>query len=431
MTLGLHEQCINRLKERLADALAQASVRNMMILNRDALSGVLDLESILPTTGTTKYELEKYIGESPLFDFIYGQLSKELYELQEYNSDVPNETLSNIPDYSNLGDVSESLINRFESLPWNYKFTFSIGNQVTKYIKSERIDISEDIAILKGGDILKGSFPLQSGIPGRDQDLHGGGLLSLAFGGMPKEWDEDCLYVQINGEGYIGKWITTTPQHNAIDTLKSLLGLLIAMRTIRVENSYSTSKSISRCYIHRDLEGNWEVDDSFELDSDVGKTIFDLRVDDLNGALDSEDKIAGFIGHSLNLVAKALAKNNDAEKIRLSGRWLFDSYCGKNELLSFIQTTVALEILLGEKAISDLMGLGELLRNRCAYLIGKNHQQREEVLQDFKKIYDIRSKIVHRGKSRLSRNDRELFYKLQWMVNRVIQEEIELVGKNA
>jgi hypothetical protein len=57
-----------------------------------------------------------------------------------------------------------------------------------------------------------------------------------------------------------------------------------------------------------------------------------------------------------------------------------------------------MEILLGDKAASDLMGLGELLRNRCAYLISRNHAEREEILQDFKEIYAVRSHIVHAGK---------------------------------
>jgi len=76
------------------------------------------------------------------------------------------------------------------------------------------------------------------------------------------------------------------------------------------------------------------------------------------------------------------------------------------------------------------MGLGELLRNRCAYLIGKSHKQRKQLLDDFKEIYDVRSKIVHRGKSRLNLHERSLFSKLQWMCRRVIQEEIELLKED-
>ena len=103
---------------------------------------------------------------------------------------------------------------------------------------------------------------------------------------------------------------------------------------------------------------------------------------------------------------------------------------GTNQLLSFVQATVAMEILLGEGSKSDVIGIGELLRNRCAYLIGKSRGQREELLKDFEKIYDVRSKIVHRGKSRLTFEERSLFNKLQWMCRRVISEELGLIAKD-
>ena len=92
---------------------------------------------------------------------------------------------------------------------------------------------------------------------------------------------------------------------------------------------------------------------------------------------------------------------------------------------------VVLEILLGEKDSSDEIGLGELLRNRCAYLISKTHKDRSEILQDFKRIYAVRSQIVHRGKSRLTPDERSLFHNLRWMCRRVIQEELTLLKADA
>ena len=88
---------------------------------------------------------------------------------------------------------------------------------------------------------------------------------------------------------------------------------------------------------------------------------------------------------------------------------------------------IVLEILLGEEDRSDEIGLGELLRNRCAYLIGKTHKQRSEILRDFNRIYAVRSLIVHRGKSRLTPDERSLFHKLRWMCRRVIEEELTLL----
>jgi len=92
-----------------------------------------------------------------------------------------------------------------------------------------------------------------------------------------------------------------------------------------------------------------------------------------------------------------------------------------------VQAMVALEILLGEKKESDLTGLGALLSNRCAYLIGASHDDREKILSDFRKIYDIRSKIVHSGKDWLTQDERQLLRKLYEIVSRVIQKEAELI----
>jgi hypothetical protein len=93
---------------------------------------------------------------------------------------------------------------------------------------------------------------------------------------------------------------------------------------------------------------------------------------------------------------------------------------------------VALEILFGDKAASDLVGLGELLANRCAFSIAKDRSQRDKVLVDFKRIYDTRSKIVHRGHSRLSRREEADLSTLRWMVARSLQEEIKLsIGKDS
>jgi hypothetical protein len=427
MTLNIHPDCKSRLVEQLAEALAHARVNNKSFLNRRSLFPILPLESILPGSGQIRDNLEAFIGESPLFDFVYGKLSRELNEGEQYNPAYPDELLSENSKYSDLNSLSARLIDEFDSLPWKYCFTFQINGSIGKYVTDEITTITDDIRAIKSGTELVTNYPLESGIEERDRYLHGGGLLG---GASPHNWSDESLYIQIYTEGFVGKFITTTPETYAIDTFKSLLGILIALRLIKVSSSYSSSVIKSRVYTHR-LNSTWEIKDSIALDDDISKSINNLEYDDLDGSLDTDLKKQAVLRQRFNILGKALSHIESSEKLSLAGRWLFESYCGSNELLSFIQTTVCLEILLGDKAVSDQMGLGELLRNRCAYLIGKNHSQREEVLSDFKKIYDIRSKIVHRGKSQLKIHERSLFRKLQWMANRVIQEEIELIEKNA
>ena len=428
MAINLHGDCKTRLKEQLAEALCFAKVKNNSFLVTNSFGRVLSMESTLPSNRAQKDALDSYISESPLFDFVVGYLSKEINENQIFNLDMPEQNLNELPEYEDLDTVSDRLIELFDTLPWKYCFTFNLNSQITEYHREEITEISESIKILRKGDELVSNFPLESGIFGRDQFLHGRGLLGL---GSKGEWNEDNLHVQVLVDGFMGKWVATSTEITAIDSLKSFLGLLIATRVLTVEHSFSSSIVKSQFYVHQKYNNEWKIHDSGELDDDISKTISDLRIDDLNGYLVTDDDKTAHVKRNLRTISKALGAADTSDKIRLAGQWFFDSYCGKNELLSYIQTTVSLEILLGEKAVSDIIGLGELLRNRCAYLIGKSHSQREKVLSDFKKIYDIRSKIVHRGKSKLSNHERSLFSTLQWIVSRVIQEEIKLIGESA
>ena len=111
-----------------------------------------------------------------------------------------------------------------------------------------------------------------------------------------------------------------------------------------------------------------------------------------------------------------------------AAQWLFDSYASRSRLLAFVQATVALEILFGNKAVSDVVGLGELLANRVAYLIGSTRQHREEILVDFRRIYDTRSRIVHRGHNRLTNQEQKDLHTLRWMCSRSIQKELALAN---
>jgi len=60
-------------------------------------------------------------------------------------------------------------------------------------------------------------------------------------------------------------------------------------------------------------------------------------------------------------------------------------------------------------------------------LIGDGQIQRKRILDDFERIYDVRSRIVHRGKSRLTGGERGLFNTLHWICRRVIQKEVDLL----
>lgn len=296
------------------------------------------------------------------------------------------------------------------------------------FLNKTVFNLTDTIRIIKVNDEFIEQHPLQSA-NGRGAV----GLVGLAMLGnyMPREWKKNTIYLQIDAEGFIGKFVSTQTAENVLSKIKSFCGISIALRLLKVEHTYHPASPKMHLIIHKQINENWCFDESDVINDDVSRTISDLTLNDLDGHLDTGLKKASRINKVLEDIGTVFRESSKAEKILLAGQWFFESYSGRNELLSFVQTMIALEILLGDKASSDIVGLGELLRNRCAYLIGKTHDQRKDILDDFKKIYDIRSKIVHRGKSRLTHHERWLFNKLQWICRRVIQEEVVLLKENA
>lgn len=404
-------------------------VNNKKFLKRESTAGFLIANESLPEHGPIIDELNSIIGEWPLYDFLYGYLSKELNDQQEYSSEDPLLKINEIDEYSDIEATAHRLVEEFNSLPWKYRFTIDIKSSLAPYFFDNAVfNITDTIRIIKPDESFSTEHPLESPDGRSSRGLRG---LAMLGSYMPREWKDDSLYLQIDSDGFIGKYVSTQTTETVLSKIKAFCGLSIALRLLKVEHTYHPATPKMHLIAHKWNSTQWLFDESEDLNDDISRAISDLTFHDLDGHLDTDSKKASWIKSKLEDIGAVFNNAEKSEKIVLAGQWFFESYSGRNELLSFIQTIVSLEILLGDKASSDVIGLGELLRNRCAYLIGKTHDQRKDILDDFKKIYDIRSKIVHRGKSKLTIDERILFRKLQWICRRVIQEEITLLKANA
>ena len=433
MSLNLHTKCKERLIESITEQLSKIQVNNKMFVDRVSCSNILNSESILPNSGTVPSLLSKYIGELPLFEFVFETISRELVENFGYDSETPLCYLAEIDGYNDLQHVATRLVEQFDSLPWKYTFSFELGSDISK-IFQEHIDtfeISEDMKIRKSDSNFTEAYPPMSGIEKRDSSLSGSGfgLLSLA---TVREWNPDAAFLQVSLDGFVGQYGNGEIIVNVEERIKAFCGLGIALRIFKIDSKHRTTPTKAKYYSHQLENEAWVALKKHELDYNESDTFHDLVLHDLDGKLDSQESITRWVRLKLKEVSVIFSSENEhkTHKLLLACQWLFESYSGKNELLSFVQTTVVIEILLGDKASSEQVGLGTLLRNRCAYLIGSSQKQRDDILKDFQEIYDVRSKIVHGGKSRLNYVEKTLLHKLQWMCRRVIQEEVRLLCKD-
>ncbi len=428
MTLGLHPECIARLRASLAEQLSRMTVSHGMLLTPKTSLYLLLAQEVLPKTGKTHATLQRIVSETPLTDFVIGLLGRELYEGQEPQVDEGPVPLNALPVYTNLDDVASRLTDAFESLPWRYTLSTPLPEPFSKvfcpHIGNYRL--SDTIAIVSSDDLLSQNYPLISGIKKRDQMLSGAGFFSLPTGNAPT-WEPNIAYLQITLEGFIGNLFNTNPALEAVNSLRAFCGLALALQLLKLSQSYHLVSLKRKLLVHREVNGKWVVENVHELETRHSEAIRDLVLHDQDGSLSDDQNRVRWMQHSLDYISTVFRAGDRAKNVLLGAQWLFESYCGNDELLRFVQAAVVVEILLGDKASSDQTGLGELLANRCAYLIAGSHSQRNEILRDFRDIYEVRSKIVHSGKNRLALGERTLFDKLLWMCRRIIQEEAELL----
>lgn len=241
-------------------------------------------------------------------------------------------------------------------------------------------------------------------------------------------WDRNRAYLQVQVEGFVPMFARTTPLEDGIGHIQSLFGLGIAHDLFAVERRSGETPPKRDLWIHRDVGGKWEFQDSADLDHSIPRVLDNVAMSKAYAEMESDEQRAAQARRTLETISTVFSAGPLSARLLLASQWHLESFSGSDEMLSFVQAAVVLEILLGDKAASDLVGLGELLRNRCAYLISRNHAERELVLRLFRQIYDVRSKIVHAGKRRLDGEERRLFFLLRWICQRVIQEEVKLLS---
>lgn len=119
--------------------------------------------------------------------------------------------------------------------------------------------------------------------------------------------------------------------------------------------------------------------------------------------------------------------NREFERVRTGLEWAFDSRHSANETRSLIEACIALEALIGEQSAER--GLTDRLADRCSYALGKSTNERQSIAADFRKIYNLRSELVHGRTARLGAADRDILRTAQKLVTRLLVHEIRMLER--
>jgi hypothetical protein len=426
MSLNLTSDCLARLKEALADALRTLEVDNGMFLDLGSVDKLYECDPKLPQNGRLHESLVGYIGEPPFAQFVLDAIGNELWLLDKYQRDT-RKKLIEIEPFRDAEATARRLVDQFETLPWEYQVTIPLPQRLEELLRpnDSSFELSPTIRVIRLTEAFGRRFPLVTSNKRLNRRLSGDNNW-LAIGAEKPAWPDGRICLQFTAQGYIGEYGSSATASSVRRLLRSVCGMGLATRLFASRFSYPRPTELF-AYVHRlASDGTWHPTTRFELDSSIVRGVGDLEIENLSGVVRPEQK-PDFAQNRLHHVSAALRSGEKGEPTILAAQWLFDSYSGQDELLSFVQSMVALEIIFGDRTTSDEIGIGTLIGNRLAYLVGTTHDERSQLISDFKKIYAVRSKIVHSGKPMLTLAERELFHRLRWMCNRAIQEEVNIL----
>ncbi|HEC3575693.1 TPA: hypothetical protein R2U62_001656 [Escherichia coli] len=222
---------------------------------------------------------------------------------------------------------------------------------------------------------------------------------------------EKYVITSINKSGYLSGGYPVLFLKSIMQDLKVFIFLIKAINLIKTGKTNLASSMLLSMSGYDEMiridcvnaKYPW-MNSSVHISESVGKFLHNFI---FNSEFE-EGYIIEKINHSLQLM-NAIVKDDSKEALRIKAaiNWLVQSEITDDETMSFIQICMGLESIFGDDDYEG--GLTNILSDRCAYLIGNKIQERRFIKDTFKKIYQVRSKIVHGVRNHLS--DDELYFR--------------------
>lgn len=268
-------------------------------------------------------------------------------------------------------------------------------------------------------DPVLDDYSLDAGDANLNERIHRPGL--LGFSGGPPSWPSDRAIFQVRSEGFIPMYGGRLVD-DATDALKSFCGIGIALRLFKVDHKYEPAGALQHWYIHK-FGTHWAVEQKLSIAQEFAKALRSLAP--LREPID--DEVKNWIVNAANGVRVVFDSGDRGRNLMLAGRWLFEGHTGHDDMLNFVQCIIVMEILLGDGSRTSEASLSAILSSRLAYAIAETRQERENIETEFRELYAVRGKIVHRGHSRLVGSERAHLRSLRDLCARLIRHEVTLL----
>lgn len=139
----------------------------------------------------------------------------------------------------------------------------------------------------------------------------------------------------------------------------------------------------------------------------------------------ANDQVEKDLRRCATLIGKTPDDSN-YKSMKAAAEWGFEAESTNNQTVTFINTCIALEAILGE-GIDDVP-LSKTLADRFSYLVGRTPVERARLRKMFSEMYKARSKLVHGRQTVIGGNERDHFYFAKTALHLILQKDMRLLA---
>lgn len=386
----------------------------------------------------TKAALDDYLGERPLLALLLGTLSDELNAVDPTQK-AGKGKLCDLPQFADVEALATRLVDMLEAMPREYLASVELPASLARelYRNSAAPIIGRRVAIIGSWHDDVGGFPSRKGEPPQVKPPGLLGALSSSSDALSLSSDFEASEAVASSEKSLGRLFDKPPDDVRCHLYITLKGYIHSSYPARQLDRFNT---LFKAFVGLGmgielLEDGWDSLvfgmmklSLFEKQGDAFTPLDDFYVDE--GAANLFRRVRLHYGarrrsvEDVGRIVRILDAEDVAPQLILAGRWLFDSRANRDSVMGFMQLAICAEVLLGTEEGEGITGM---LASRCAYLIATSAKEREALVGEFKNIYKVRSKIVHRGLGGFKEHERRQYQRLRVICSRILQKEIDLV----
>ncbi len=412
----LHPEAKKAMKRRLEAALDSSTIDEGYISFFSTEQGVEEfLKETLKHFKDVNY-LDIIFAVQKFTNLMIDSKFESYDERKEFNGEL-KELLSG----DEFSDLVEEITTYFSSLPHDYEIYFPLASVET--IHHNILKITDEVFLyeVKEGDGKLGEpiddTPKLSFLKRRNQgdiylcvNIKGSCVFTFENKAVSKSYS---LFKQFIHSG-ITKGILKRNYSSTATRRMPLLGLEFEKDKLLVKDLNNEKLD----YLTLNLAPNvLEYISQLEINSDYLE-FYRTETRATNEQLMSF--IAGAIGSEI-----LNPNNSENENLLTAIDWSFESKVNPNNTFSFIQLCIALEAILSDNSESE--SITKTLSDRAAYFIGESVNERRKIIDQFKELYGLRSKLVHGRKANLQDDEESLYNWGTDLLEKIIKKEFSLL----